>query len=50
MDLNTYTLSSCMGPSDWIKIASNIEAAYFNYDGFVIIMGTGYSTISELIS
>jgi len=29
-----------MGPIDWVKIASDIEAGYFNYDGFVIIMGT----------
>jgi L-asparaginase/Glu-tRNA(Gln) amidotransferase subunit D len=32
--------SSCMGPPDWIKIASDIEDNYLKYDGFVIIMGT----------
>jgi L-asparaginase len=32
--------SSCMGPKDWIKIASDIEANYNDYDGFVVIMGT----------
>jgi L-asparaginase len=32
--------SSCMGPSHWASIASDIEANYFKYDGFVVIMGT----------
>ena len=32
--------SSCMGPTDWIKIAVDIEEAYYEYDGFVVIMGT----------
>lgn len=32
--------SSCMGPKDWIKIASDIENNYNDYDGFVVIMGT----------
>lgn len=27
--------SSCMGPSEWVKIASDIEENYFEYDGFV---------------
>eukprot|EP01031_Cornospumella_fuschlensis_P041119 gene41119-50165_t len=32
--------SSCMGPSDWTKIAIDIEENYDIYDGFVVIMGT----------
>lgn len=32
--------SSDMGPEDWIRIASVIEEHYFEYDGFVVIMGT----------
>ncbi len=32
--------SSCMGPGDWVKIASDIEENYLAYDGFVVIMGT----------
>jgi L-asparaginase len=32
--------SSCMGPSHWMKIASDIEHHYDAYDGFVVIMGT----------
>lgn len=32
--------SSCMGPKNWIKIASDIEEQYLSYDGFVVIMGT----------
>lgn len=32
--------SSCMGPSDWTKIALDIEENYDSYDGFVVIMGT----------
>lgn len=32
--------SSSMGPSDWIKIAKDIEENYFKYDGFVVGMGT----------
>ena len=32
--------SSDMGPEDWIKIASTVEANYYDYDGFVIIHGT----------
>ena len=32
--------SSCMGPSDWIKIASDLQKYYLEYDGFVVIMGT----------
>jgi L-asparaginase len=32
--------SSCMGPSDWMKIASDIERYYDDFDGFVVIMGT----------
>ena len=29
-----------MGPSHWVRIAEEIEREYFNYDGFVVIMGT----------
>ena len=29
-----------MGPSYWVRIAEKIEKEYFNYDGFVVIMGT----------
>jgi L-asparaginase len=32
--------SACMGPAEWIKLASDIEENYFHYDGFVIITGT----------
>jgi L-asparaginase len=32
--------SSCMGPSHWINIASDIERLYEQFDGFVVIMGT----------
>ncbi len=32
--------SSCMGPGEWVKIASDIEANYLQFDGFVVIMGT----------
>lgn len=32
--------SACMGPEDWTLIATDIESDYFNYDGFVVIMGT----------
>lgn len=32
--------SSDMGPADWVRIAKLIEAVYFDYDAFVIIMGT----------
>ena len=32
--------SSCMGPSHWIQICSDIERHYEKYDGFVVIMGT----------
>lgn len=32
--------SSCMEPSHWMKIASDIEENYLKYDGFVVIMGT----------
>ena len=29
-----------MGPCHWVQIASDIEANYLEYDGFVVIMGT----------
>ncbi len=32
--------SSAMGPRDWIQIATDIEKSYYDYDGFVVIMGT----------
>ena len=32
--------SSCMGPADWSCIANDLSTEYFNYDGFVVIMGT----------
>lgn len=32
--------SSCMGPNEWGKIATHIEKYYYDYDGFVVIMGT----------
>lgn len=32
--------SSMMGPDDWAKIASDIEEMYYQYDGFVVVMGT----------
>ena len=42
-DIIEYELlldSACMGPSDWVSIAEDIERHYYDYDGFVIIMGT----------
>lgn len=32
--------SSAAGPEDWIELARNIALNYFEYDGFVVIMGT----------
>jgi L-asparaginase len=32
--------SSDMGPADWIRIAQMIETLFYNYDGFVVVMGT----------
>lgn len=32
--------SSDMGPDDWQRIATNIETHYYDYDGFVVVMGT----------
>lgn len=32
--------SSAMGPSDWVRIATDVEEHYYEYDGFVVIMGT----------
>ena len=32
--------SSCMGPTNWVDIATDIEQNCLNYDGFVVIMGT----------
>lgn len=47
-EMPTYTIkeydplidSSCMGPAHWAIIATDIETNYFEYDGFVVIMGT----------
>lgn len=33
--------SSQMGPENWAEIAGDIGKNYFDYDGFVVIMGTG---------
>jgi len=33
--------SSLMGPDHWAEITEDISANYFDYDGFVVIMGTG---------
>jgi L-asparaginase/Glu-tRNA(Gln) amidotransferase subunit D len=32
--------SADMDPKDWLKIADDIEANYFSYDGFLIVTGT----------
>lgn len=32
--------SSDMGPEDWLRIADVIERLYYEFDGFVIVMGT----------
>eukprot|EP01060_Flectonema_neradi_P033658 TRINITY_DN5714_c0_g2_i1.p1 TRINITY_DN5714_c0_g2~~TRINITY_DN5714_c0_g2_i1.p1 ORF type:complete len:423 (+),score=45.96 TRINITY_DN5714_c0_g2_i1:236-1504(+) len=32
--------SSHMEPSVWVRLAADIEKHYFDYDGFVIVMGT----------
>lgn len=29
-----------MSPEEWKKIALNIERNYYDYDGFVVVMGT----------
>jgi L-asparaginase len=29
-----------MEPADWTRIAKDIEESYFDYQGFVVIMGT----------
>jgi L-asparaginase len=39
-EYNPLLDSSCMGPTEWQLIASDIEENYLNYDGFVVIMGT----------
>jgi hypothetical protein len=33
--------SSQMGPDNWREVADDIGARYYDYDGFVVIMGTG---------
>jgi ABC-type nitrate/sulfonate/bicarbonate transport system permease component len=37
--------SSDMAPGDWDRIALAIEASYWRYDGFVVVMGTLWSVI-----
>jgi len=32
--------SASMGPDEWVKIADVVEKEYYNYDGFVVAMGT----------
>jgi len=32
--------SADMGPDDWDRIARAVDAAYWSYDGFVVVMGT----------
>ena len=32
--------SSCMLPSDWQRIAGDVRDSYYDYDGFVVVMGT----------
>lgn len=32
--------SSCMGPKNWLQIATDLEENYHKFDGFVVIMGT----------
>lgn len=39
-EYNPLLDSSCMGPSDWSQIATDIAENYLHYDGFVVIMGT----------
>ncbi len=42
-DIHEYTPlmdSSDMTPSDWVRIARDIERNYHQYDGFVILHGT----------
>jgi len=40
LEWDELTDSAMMGPQHWIKIASDIESAYFAYDGFVVVHGT----------
>lgn len=40
MEYSPLLDSSCMLPEHWVQIASDVEANYLLYDGFVIIMGT----------
>jgi len=40
IEYNPLLDSSDMGPEDWVKIAKDIERNYYDYDGFVVIMGT----------
>ena len=32
--------SSDMSPTEWVKIARTLGEVYYDYDGFVLIMGT----------
>jgi L-asparaginase len=40
MEYSPLLDSSCMTPEHWVQIASDVEANYLLFDGFVIIMGT----------
>jgi L-asparaginase len=40
LEWEVLTDSAMMGPGHWIKIAEDIESAYFRYDGFVVVHGT----------
>ena len=33
--------SSDLGPADWVTLASDIKANYLQFDGFVVLTGTG---------
>lgn len=41
--------SSQMGPDNWAEIADDIGKKYFDYDGFVVIMGTGKLSVLRCI-
>mmetsp|Transcript_12027 Transcript_12027/g.15559 ORF Transcript_12027/g.15559 Transcript_12027/m.15559 type:complete len:362 (+) Transcript_12027:128-1213(+) len=40
MEFDPILDSSCMGPSDWVNIATEIEKNYYDFDGFLVAMGT----------
>jgi hypothetical protein len=37
-----------MGPEDWAKLATDIESNYYDYDGFVVLMGTDTMVRKEI--